>query len=128
MTTQGRFEVSSDPSRNCVKLSFIGRIEPAELEPFEGEITRILTLVHSGFTLVTDLTDLASMSLDCAPFIERTMDQMKRNGVKLVVRIIPDPAKDIGMSILSLFHYPRGLKIITTETREEAARVIEQPA
>jgi hypothetical protein len=38
----------------------------------------------------------------------------------MVVRIIPDPRKDIGLSIMSVFHYRRGVRIVTCETLAEA--------
>jgi len=31
----------------------------------------------------------------------------------MVVRIIPDPRKDIGLNILSRFHYRRGSRFVT---------------
>jgi hypothetical protein len=42
----------------------------------------------------------------------------------MVVRVIPDPHKDIGLNILSLFHYRRGVRIVTCETLEEAMRAL----
>ncbi len=124
MLPENRIEVVADVSRNLVKLSFVGLIGRAEMERYQSEITRALASVQPGFTLLTDLTDLSSMATDCIPILEKTMDNIRSKGVALVVRVIPDQAKDIGLNILSLFHYPHGLKIITTETREEAARVV----
>ena len=45
-------------------------------------------------------------------------------GVSLVVRVIPDPAKDIGMNILSLFHYRHRPRSVTCASMEEAARLL----
>jgi hypothetical protein len=42
--------------------------------------------------------------------------------VETVVRVIPDPHKDIGLNIMSLFHYRRRVRIITCETLAEALR------
>jgi len=55
------------------------------------------------------------------------MEMMKSTGVGLVVRVIPDPSKDLGVGILSLFHLPRSLKIVTTETRDEAEAILREP-
>jgi len=46
-------------------------------------------------------------------------------GVELVVRVIPDPHKDIGFNILSLFHYRRRVRIVTCPTLEEAMKALE---
>ena len=116
--------VEVDVTRNVVSLSFSGVIRATDMPRYADEIARALKSVNPGFTLLTDLTDLAKMELGCVPPLEQTMDLARDRGVKLVVRIIPDRSKDIGMSILSLFHYPRNLRIVTTETRAEAAQVL----
>jgi hypothetical protein len=52
------------------------------------------------------------------------MELFHGHGVKLIVRIIPDPKRDIGFNIMSLFHYPRTVHIVTVTTAEEAARTL----
>ena len=47
-----------------------------------------------------------------------------KQGVAKIVRVIPDPKKDIGLNILSVFHYPRRIQIITCETRKEALKLL----
>jgi len=62
------------------------------------------------------------MDPECATEIGRTMDLMDQKGVGVIVRIIPDSAKDIGLSILTIFHYPRQPRVITCETMAQALR------
>ena len=64
------------------------------------------------------------MELDCVDSLTRVMECFKSSGVGTVVRVIPDPAKDIGFNILSITHYRRGVKVITCETLAEAERVL----
>ena len=46
-----------------------------------------------------------------------------------MTRVVPDPHKDIGLNILSQFHYARELPITTVETLVEALdRLVEQNA
>jgi hypothetical protein len=45
--------------------------------------------------------------------------------VEAVVRVIPDPQKDIGLNILSLFHYRRRVRIVTCATLGEAMKALE---
>jgi hypothetical protein len=47
-----------------------------------------------------------------------------QKGVALVVRVVPDPTKDIGFNILSLFHYPHRPPAVTCKTMVEAARLL----
>jgi hypothetical protein len=44
----------------------------------------------------------------------------------MVVRVIPNPQKDIGLNILSLFHYRRRVRIVTCETLEEAMNALAE--
>ena len=53
------------------------------------------------------------------------MDLFDAAGVDTIVRVIPNPRKDIGFSIMSLFHYRHGVHIMTCETMEEAKRILQ---
>jgi hypothetical protein len=75
-----------------------------------------------GFRLLADLTQLESISIDCAPELAKVMDRCAKAGVKLIVRVIPDPSKDIGFTILTRFHYPTKPRAIVCETLVEAAQ------
>jgi hypothetical protein len=52
------------------------------------------------------------------------MELMDQHGVEIVVRVIPDSAKDIGLNIISIFHYPNRPRIVTCQTLTEAAQVL----
>jgi hypothetical protein len=52
------------------------------------------------------------------------MDLCNKHGIEMVVRVIPDPQKDIGLNILSLFHYRRRVRIVTCKTLAEAMRAL----
>jgi hypothetical protein len=52
------------------------------------------------------------------------MELLDRHGVELVVRVISDPTKDIGLSILTVFHYRNPPRTVICKTMEEAARVL----
>jgi hypothetical protein len=52
------------------------------------------------------------------------MELCDQHGVGLVVRVIPDPAKDIGFNLLSIFHYPHHPRAVTCKTMSEAARLL----
>lgn len=125
MIEKNRALVTVDPARNLVRFSFAGDIGAKEIKLYEKSIEEALATVPRGFFLLADLTDLNSMDLLCVPYISRTMDRFRRHGVARIVRIIPDHRKDIGFSILSLFHYPRGLLIVTCDTRAEAEQALK---
>jgi hypothetical protein len=56
----------------------------------------------------------------CMTEIGRTMDMVDKHGVSLIIRVIPDPSKDIGMNILTIFHYAHQPRIITCESLTKA--------
>jgi hypothetical protein len=41
--------------------------------------------------------------------------------VDLVVRVIPEPGRDIGMNILTVFHYPHRPRVVTCQNLTAAA-------
>ena len=50
------------------------------------------------------------------------MEYFDRSGVSLVVRVIPDPKKDIGMNILTIFHYRNHPKFVSCAKLSQAAK------
>lgn len=117
-------EVLTDLDRNLIELRFRGNVTQADMHVCLEEIAAVLPEVRPGFTVLTDLSALNAMSLDCAPDLTKAMDAFRARGVATVVRIIPDPAKDIGFNILAIIHYRRGIHVITCKTRAEADRAL----
>jgi hypothetical protein len=70
--------------------------------------------------LVADFTDLESMDPECMTEIGRAMDLFHQHGVGLIIRVMPDPSKDIGMNIMAAFHYPQRPRTITSRNMAEA--------
>ncbi len=118
------FKVETDKRRNLLIMSFSQHVGPEELERWAGEVKALLADLHPKFRLLSDLTNLDSMDPACLPYIRANMDLLNKQGVSEVVRVIPDPHKDIGLNILSLFHYRRGIKIVTCETMAEALEAL----
>ncbi len=125
MPTSNRVLVQVDSQRNLIEIVFFGVVGAKEIESYEADVDREIAALKDGFFLLSDLTALDSMDVSCIPSIERTMDKLGRRGIARIVRIIPDIGKDIGLNIMSLFHYRRGLPIITCETREEAEQALK---
>jgi hypothetical protein len=113
-------EVAVDKSANLLKVTYAGKVGAEEAQKSKIEIVALLDQVQTGFILLTDFRALDEMDLACAPYIEQVMDACDCAGIKMVVRIIPDPRKDIGLNIMSLFHYRREVRIVSCQTLEEA--------
>jgi hypothetical protein len=114
------YEVKADPARNLVVITFLGHVEPAQVARGRAEVVAALETMKPEFRLLTDFTELDAMDFACAPEIQTTMDLLREKGVAKVVRVVPDPKKDIGFKVMSHFHYGRAIPVLTCETRAEA--------
>jgi|SRR5882672_784685 len=114
-------KVKADQAKNLLTMTFSGHVTPEEMKAEDEKIKTLLAGLQPGFRLLTDLTPLESMDPACRPYISRNMDQFSKKDISKVVRVIPDPRKDIGLNILSVFHYPRRTGIVTCKTLAEAA-------
>jgi anti-anti-sigma regulatory factor len=117
-------QIETDKAANLLKISFRGRVNAKEMKGHVENVRVALEQMETGFRLLTDLSGLESMELDSMSAIEQTMDLCNRKGISLVVRVIPDPKKDIGLNIMSLFHYRRGVRIVTCETLADAQQAL----
>jgi hypothetical protein len=116
--------VETDIERELLTVTYCGHVVAEEFGPALGEIEEGLGKLQPGFRLLTDLGGLEAMDFACAPLIDRAMDQINSKGVTIVVRIVPDPKKDIGFGVMSLFHYGKDVGIVTVESTEEAQRAL----
>ena len=118
------FETGFDKAKNLLRMTFCGHVTADEAKQGTDELADLMAKFESGFRLLTDLSGLETMDADCVPYIRESMDVLNKKGVAMVVRVIPDPRKDIGFKILSLFHYRHDIQIVTCETLEEAMRAL----
>lgn len=109
-----------DAKYNAVVIEFAGKVNAAQAEQNLLDIPRAIPKNKKSFNVLVDLSELESMDLTVQGPITKAMDLLNARGVAVVVRVIPDPAKDIGFSILSVFHYSRKVKILTVESRKAA--------
>jgi len=118
------FETGFDKTKNLLRMTFCGHVTADEVKQGTDELAGHLVELESGFRLLTDLTGLEVMDTECVPYIRNSMDILNKKGIAMVVRVIPDPKKDIGFKILSLFHYGHNVQIVTCETLEEANKAL----
>ena len=114
------FTIEFDQPRNLLVIRYSDHVGPDETERALEEVRLALDKVERGFRLLADLTELRSMDVLCAPHIESAMEMFNEKGVTEVVRIIPDPRRDIGMQIMSHFHYGGDVRIVTCASMDEA--------
>ena len=118
------FLATSNKAKRLLCLSYIHQVRPEELAREEENVKALVAELPPGFRLLVDLSRLESMELECLKVIGRMMELFDRSGAGMVVRVIPDPSKDIGLNIYSIFHYPHRPQIVTCRTMNEAARAL----
>ena len=113
-----------NPARRLLYLSYLDKVTVAELERGYPEVVALLADLPEGLQILVDLERLESMDIACAEIIGKFMEVLEAHGAELVVRVIPDPTKDIGFNIISRFHYRRTPRIVTCKTIAEAATLL----
>ena len=117
-------QTETDEARNLFVIRYHGHITPEDTGVQVEPIKFALAKMRPGFGILTDFTDLEYMDAACAPHIRQVMDYANAHGVAAVVRVIPDPHRDIGMQLMSRFHYGQNVQIATTATVDQAMKIL----
>lgn len=106
--------------RRLLCLNYVQRVVPADLENAREEMKSVLAELPDGFRLLGDFSQVESVDPDCSVEMGRTMDIFDQRGVNLILRVIPDSSKDIGLNILTVFHYRHPPRVISCRNLAEA--------
>jgi len=118
------FQIEVDKPKNLLKFTFSQHVTLDETRRWREQLAGLLAELQPGFRLLSDLSGLEIMDPECSAEIEFGMDLLNHAGISQVVRVIPDPRKDIGFNIMSHFHYRRGVRIVTCKTLDEALQAL----
>ena len=116
------FLATSNKAKRLLHLSYIQHIQPEELKRGLEDIKTLLADLPPGFRVLADFGRLESMDPACTTEIGRIMDLLDQSGVGMMVRVIPDSNKDIGLNILTLFHYRHHPQVVTCKNMAEAVK------
>ena len=122
------YAVEFDRSKRLLVISAAQKVTATEAKMVAQRIHDVLQDVAPGFRVLADFRDLESMDSAAAPHIAKIMDALAEKNVASVTRVMPDPHKDIGLNILSQFHYGRDVTITTFETLADAVQSIATKA
>ena len=120
------FSVETDRSKCLLVISVAGRVTAAEVKEAAKRVREIVDDLAPGFRALTDYRWLESMETAAAPYIAKIMDTLAGRGVSSVVRVVPNPRKDIGLNILSQFHYGPAIQVMTFETLADAVQSLAE--
>jgi hypothetical protein len=118
------YAVELDRSKRLLVISAAQKVTAEEAKMAAQHIRELLRDITPGFRVLADFRWLESMDPAAAPHIADMMDALAEKEVASVTRVIPDPHKDIGLNILSQFHYGPDVTITTFETLADAIQSI----
>ena len=114
------YAVELDRSKRLLVISASQRVTAEQAKLAAQRVRELLQDVAPGFRVLADFRWLDSMDSAAARHIAEIMDTLAEKGVASVTRVIPDPHKDIGLNILSQFHYGPEIQIATFQTLADA--------
>jgi hypothetical protein len=118
------FCVEIDESHNLLVIRYRGSVDQRDIERCPAAVRHALSKLSRGFQLLADFTQLRQMDASCAPAVAEIMDLCNEASVATVVRVIPQPRQDIGLQIMSLFHYRSDVEIATCTSIDEAMKIL----
>ena len=111
-----------DKAGEVLTMSYNHRVGAEDMRRCLGTVRDLMEQLKPGFFLLTDLTNLQSMEASCAPDLGAIMELCSAKGMSTVVRVIPDPSKDIGFDLISHFHLHPPVKTQTHASLAEAIK------
>jgi hypothetical protein len=118
------YSVELDRSKRLLVITAAQRVTGEEVKAIAERIRELLHDVAPGLRLLADFRWLESMDSAAARHVAEIMDALAEKEVASVTRVMPDPHKDIGLNILSQFHYGPKVQIATFETLADALQNI----
>jgi anti-anti-sigma regulatory factor len=114
------YSVELDRSKRLLVINALQRVTAEQAKLAAQQVRELLHDVSPGFRVLADFRWLDSMDSAAARHVAEIMDALTAKGVASVTRVMPDPHKDIGLNILSQFHYGPEIQIVTFETLADA--------
>ena len=116
--------INREQNGKILYIGFKDHVQQSQIRELEESLPGILADLSPQFTILCDMTGMETMEFDCSKPVADLMKKMAEAGVGEVVRVIPDPGKDIGFGILSVFHYPSSLPVIIYKSLEDACNYL----
>jgi anti-anti-sigma regulatory factor len=118
------YAVELDRSKRLLVISALQQVTAEHAKLAAQRVRELLQDVAPGFRVLADYRWLDTIDSAAARHIAEIMDACAEKGVASVTRVMPDPHKDIGLNILSQFHYGPEIQIATFETLADALQSI----
>jgi anti-anti-sigma regulatory factor len=118
------YALELDRSKRLLVISAARHVTAEEVNAVAQRVRELLQDVTPGLRVLVDFRWLESMDSAAAPHLAKIMETLTEKGVASVARVVTDPRKDIGVNILSQFHYGPEIQITTFETLADAVQTL----
>ena len=95
------FLAASNKAKQLLVMRYCDHVTAAQLKAGFSDLKTLLAELSPGFRVLADCSQLESMGQDCVPEISAGMELIDAHAPARLVRVIPDPSKDIGLNILT---------------------------
>ncbi|MDF7824412.1 hypothetical protein P4B35_10345 [Pontiellaceae bacterium B12227] len=109
-----------DRKHNRIHLMMSEHFDAPQAESLLADAQARAEEMETGFHVLCDLTTLEEFDPEAKTIFRRFMDLMNQRGAHKIIRIIPDPLDNFGLTVMSYFHYDDSVHIITCKTLKEA--------
>jgi hypothetical protein len=120
------YAVELDQSKRLLVISAAQRVTAEQARQAAQQVRDLLQDIAPGFRVLADFRWLESMDPGTARHVAEIMDALAQKQVASVTRVMPDPRKDIGLNILSQFHYGPEIQITTFQTLADALQSLAE--
>ena len=120
------YKVELDQSKRLLVISAARHVTAEEVNAVAQSVRELLHDVAPGLRVLVDFRWLESMDSAAAPHLATIMETLTEKRVASVARVMTDPRKDIGLNILSQFHYGPEIQITTFETLADAVQTLAE--
>src|SRR5438045_9174535 len=107
------FRIELNQPQTLLTVRYTGHVTADQTARCADEVGLILRNLKPGFRLLVDLAVLQSGGSLLRTAHSKDHGDVQSTGISDVVRIIPDPKQDIGLQIMSSFHYDGHVQIMT---------------
>jgi anti-anti-sigma regulatory factor len=114
--------VEIDHERNRIHITLSERFDEGEAKALLAELRSRFEELEKDFHVLCDLTTLEHFDRAARRQFKRVMDLCNEGGVRKIIRIIPDPLDNFGLTVMSHFHYDNGVQIINCRNIKEALK------
>src|SRR5712672_1843531 len=120
------YSIEIDRSKRLLVISALQQVTAEQAKLAAKQVRELVRDVAPGFRVPADFRWVESMDSAAAPHVARIMDTLAEKGVSSVTRVMPDPHKDVGLNILSQFHYGPEIQIAAFETLADALQSLTE--